>query len=147
MQSSFLLYWAAHIQLPGIAIWKSIPQHAFAKLGHNLTFFQANVSANQFKGIEVIKSFFWRQVLTCWLENQNSFRTEEVIFKTGYKLELLMCGTRMRMVACCRLANYVRKWVMAQHTCFNTEYYTQHFTHGTLTLTMKTQKVVHPKEM
>lgn len=54
MQSSFLLYWAAHIQLPDIAKWKSIPQHAFAKLGHNLSCFQANVSANQFKGIDVI---------------------------------------------------------------------------------------------
>ena len=68
-QSSFLLKWGCDLNNGKDEVWKSFPIHIFKKVG-GLSIFNSNIEYKKMKGIEEIKSPFWRKVLQIWLENK-----------------------------------------------------------------------------
>ena len=73
MQTSFLLMWAINLQKTEETNWKVIPQFFFKPLGKELLCFMATTNSKNFEGIGRIKSKFWQQVLTKWLDNKRLF--------------------------------------------------------------------------
>ena len=67
MQASFTLHWVVRLCNSSISEkWSILPRSCFSPLGGLACFF-ANVNASDFKGIELIKSSHWREVLLLWL--------------------------------------------------------------------------------
>ena len=70
MQNSFLLHWVEKYISQEPCIWKYIADIFYKDVG-KISTFKSNVSAKYFKGIENIKSGFWKNVLCTWLDCQN----------------------------------------------------------------------------
>jgi exonuclease III len=70
MQESFLLQWAVNVCSSDLNDkWNLICTKLFQCFGGKHGCFFSNVKMNKFKGIENIKSSFWKAVLVAWLEN------------------------------------------------------------------------------
>ncbi len=69
MQTSFMLHWVVRLCRAGPDDkWSYIPQSHFTPLGQHACFY-ANVGRGGFKGLDEIKSVFWKEVLISWLNN------------------------------------------------------------------------------
>ena len=75
MQNSFTLSWAVNLLNSTRQIWHAIPRFWFTRIGLDLSCFSSNVPSKSFIGIGNIKSYFWRQVLTTWLDNKHKVET------------------------------------------------------------------------
>ena len=73
-QNSFLIHWACRLLDENSEDWKIIPTETFKPLG-GLEVFHSKIKFEKIKGIEMIKSSFWKSVLKAWLEN-NQFKEE-----------------------------------------------------------------------
>ena len=71
MQHSFLLKWADRLIDDEETTWKIFPLIYFKDVG-GLTVFKSTVTGDNFKGFNLIKSPFWRNVLKVWLDYKNS---------------------------------------------------------------------------
>ena len=69
MQNSFLLSWATKIRSEIDEKWKRIPCQEFSRLGKNLSCFSSNLDSKHFKGLGTVSNLFWKNVLKCWLDN------------------------------------------------------------------------------
>ena len=95
MQNSFLLKWADRLINDEESAWKVFPLTYFKEVG-GLAVFKSTVTGDKFKGLNLIKSPFWRNVLKVWLDHKNStldgnepidindpiFNNAEVLFKS-----------------------------------------------------------------
>ena len=83
MQMAFYLNWAEQFLVPKHADWKILPFETLRNVGGTLAF-QSNVTANDFKGLDLVKSSFWKKVLITWLDNNLhetlSLKTDDIIF-------------------------------------------------------------------
>ena len=70
MQDSFYLKWADKLINNQISSWKSIPISILKPVG-GLSVFKCSVSDRAFKGINLIDSYFWKNVLIRWLKYKN----------------------------------------------------------------------------
>ena len=70
-QDSILLEWAEALLSGDRHIWKIFPKISFSKVG-GLAVFKSVIPINGFKGLNKIKSPFWREVLTKWLTYSNN---------------------------------------------------------------------------
>ena len=69
MQSAFLLQWAVSLCTSKESEnWIHIPKKLFSKFGKNMVCFYANVKSKEFKGLDNITSYFWKRVLSTWLD-------------------------------------------------------------------------------
>jgi exonuclease III len=80
MQSSFLLSWAVQLQNSSGQIWSLIPNYLFSKLGVNLTCFLSDVSEQNFIGMFHVKSGFWKNVLTTWINNKVKLKADQTVY-------------------------------------------------------------------
>jgi len=69
MQQSCLLTWAINLLQSNGETWSILPKFMFSNLGSNLSCFMSNVSSKLFSGLTHVKSLFWRQVFSVWLDN------------------------------------------------------------------------------
>ena len=92
MQESFLLKWAERLLNCDIkhSSWMSIPLCVFKRVG-GIMVFRSNVKSSDFKGFDLIRSTFWKNVLITWLNNKNAsnedigvFSINESIFNNTY---------------------------------------------------------------
>ena len=65
-QDSFLLKWADRLLNSSNDSWKIIPFIYYKKVG-GISAFLADVKGSNFKGLNLIKSSFWKKVLSTWL--------------------------------------------------------------------------------
>lgn len=100
MQSSFMLGWVTQIQSDSSERWKCIPLHHLNKLGRNLVCLRASTLSKDMKGLELIKSSFWKIALTKWADYKHTLMNEQVTFleqplwnniKLLYKKNTLFC--------------------------------------------------------
>ena len=94
MQDSFLLKWADKLfenedeSNDGNYSWKTIPIMQYTPVG-NLNVFNCSVNSSQFRGLDLIKSLFWKRVLKVWLdykyskEERLSFNVNNPIFNNS----------------------------------------------------------------
>ena len=69
MQSAALFHWVARLTRENHdEKWKLIVKQIFSSFGTNLTCFYSNVKCRNFKGLHLIKSYFWKSVLQAWLD-------------------------------------------------------------------------------
>ena len=71
MQNSFLLKWADRLINDEETAWKIFPLTYFKEVG-GLAVFKSTVKGENFKGLYLIKSPFWRNVLKVWLDHKSS---------------------------------------------------------------------------
>ena len=77
MQDSFLLKWADKLLVnkddtkDEIYSWKTIPILVFKPVG-GISAFNSSVHSSKFKGLDLIKSLFWKRVLKIWLHYNSS---------------------------------------------------------------------------
>ena len=70
MQAAFLLQWVLQVCKANSADkWSLTPRVLFSCFGSNFECFHANVNSCKFKGLNLVKSYFWRTVLVNWLDN------------------------------------------------------------------------------
>ena len=77
MQKSFYLDWAEKYLNEEVHFWKYLVHSIYSKVGGN-TVFRSNVDAKSFKGLDNINSFFWKNVLCTWLNNNVTVNGREV---------------------------------------------------------------------
>ena len=77
MQNSFLLKWADRLINDEETAWKIFPLTYFKEVG-GLAVFKSTVKGDNFKGLYLIKSPFWRNVLKVWLDHKNSSMDKNV---------------------------------------------------------------------
>ena len=75
LQDSFLLKWADKLFDPTNLSWKDLAFLSFEKIG-GISAFMSNLVSNEFKGLNLIDSLFWRKVLVTWLNYNNSENDE-----------------------------------------------------------------------
>ena len=78
MQKSFYLEWAEKYLNKENQFWKYLVHSIYCKVGGSIVF-KSNVEANKFKGLDSIKSFFWKNVLCTWLNNNNTNNNKKEI--------------------------------------------------------------------
>jgi len=72
MQKEILLHWIFRLSKATCEErWRYIPEQNYNIFGDKYLCFYSNVKANKFKGLNLIKSCFWGQVLHNWLELNN----------------------------------------------------------------------------
>ena len=74
MQDSFILRWAEVVLTPGPELWKENALLFFKDLGGKLVF-KSKVLPNDFKGLNMVPSVFWRMVLVKWLSHSGYIQT------------------------------------------------------------------------
>ena len=67
-QKSFLIEWACKLLKEKNGSEMSIALYTFEKIG-GLSIFQSNIDIKSIKGLELISSPFWKDVLKAWIEN------------------------------------------------------------------------------
>lgn len=80
MQSSFTINWINQLIKDSSAKWKYIPLSLFDHLGQSKTCFKASVTVNKVKGLEYIRSSFWKQAFKFWLQHKHLFIKEHFSF-------------------------------------------------------------------
>ena len=72
MQAAFSLQWVLQVCKANNADkWSLFPRVLFSCFGSNFKCFHANVNSRKFKGLKLVKSYFWRTVLVNWLDNNH----------------------------------------------------------------------------
>ena len=71
LQDSILLNWAESLISSDFKIWKHTALNFFARLG-GIEVFKSKVALNKLKGLNLIPSSFWKDVLCCWLEHADN---------------------------------------------------------------------------
>ena len=70
MQSALLLQWVVRLcKASEQEKWTFIPKRNFAPFSAKYTCFFANVKSSEFRGLNLIKSPFWKTVLKTWLDH------------------------------------------------------------------------------
>ena len=77
MQKTFLTKWALKFIIQRTENWTAVPMRLLKSVGGEKAFF-SNIGEKQFKGIESIKSFFWREVLKNWLHHNENGKMLDV---------------------------------------------------------------------
>jgi hypothetical protein len=72
MQNSFLLMWVTKLYNSYESVWSCIPKYWYNKLGEKLSVLESSVTCRDFIGMELIKSVFWKRVLSTWILNNKS---------------------------------------------------------------------------
>ena len=72
-QNSFLLTWAKSLFSNETQDWKLFPNHSLKSIG-GVSIFRSQITFNDIKGKEDIKSVFWKRVLQVWLEQDISIK-------------------------------------------------------------------------
>lgn len=73
MQESFLCQWMIKLSNADIeGTWTWVPRKQFDVFGKNCACFNSTVGPKRFKGINLLKSVFWRQVALTWLRNNKT---------------------------------------------------------------------------
>jgi exonuclease III len=67
LQNSFFLSWITKLNNTDCGNWRSIPLYWLNKLGHKLSVLKSSVLYKDFIGLDLIKSRFWKRVLSTWL--------------------------------------------------------------------------------
>ena len=73
MQESFLCQWL--IRLSNVKVegtWTWIPKSHFSVFGNSCTCFSSTIGPKRFKGLNLLKSTFWRQVALTWLRHNKT---------------------------------------------------------------------------
>ena len=78
------------LTLPDEESWKAIPMKYFAKVG-GLSAFNSNVKSKDFKGLDYIKTKFWREDFEVWLEY-----THDPKYNTIHQNDTIMNNTNMQ---------------------------------------------------
>ena len=69
MQLSCLLQWGVRLFAAGPSdTWSITPRNLYSTLGPNFVCFHSTVNSKKYKGLELIKSIFWKRVLSAWLD-------------------------------------------------------------------------------
>ena len=77
MQLSFILQWVSKLTSGNnMYNWKILARAIFDSHGPNLECLHSNVNTNKLKGIELIKSHFWRKVIAIFLDKNQHYRNE-----------------------------------------------------------------------
>ena len=72
LQDSMLLAWATQLlSSNNMTEWKNIAKYNYNNVG-GLSVFRSKVDSTSFKGLHLIKSPFWKKVLTKWLDHSNN---------------------------------------------------------------------------
>ena len=77
MQQSFLLDWAERFLSEDYNSFKMLARMFLSSVGGSVAF-KSNLLSKDFKGIETIKSFFWKSVLCTWLNKRNPCDKDEI---------------------------------------------------------------------
>jgi exonuclease III len=115
MQQSFYLSCVTKLNNTESDNWTSIPLYWFGKLGRDLSVLESSVLCKNFKGLELIKSRFWRCVLTNWLVHNTSISqksSEELNIHEIYAQKLwnnkfVMYRQNPLMIQACVSANII----------------------------------------
>ena len=73
MQQSFLLDWAERFLSDDHNSFKMLARMFLSNVGGSVAF-KSYLLSKDFKGIETIKSFFWKSVLCTWLNKKKPLR-------------------------------------------------------------------------
>ena len=86
MQKVFQINWVKKLINQTNSKWAMIPYNEFNQLGGELSIFHSNLEFRDIKGLHLIKSVFWKSVLSTWVEvNSNENVVEDCI--PSYKQE------------------------------------------------------------
>lgn len=77
IQTSFQIKWFKKLFQEGDSIVCNIPLYYYEKLGRNLSVLQSNVPARSFKGLSDIKSVYWQNSLSKWLDINYLFHSQQ----------------------------------------------------------------------
>ena len=80
LQDSILLSWAEALVTTGNQSWKNMAYHFFKEVGGKSVFLSKS-QLNSFKGMHLVKSPFWRSVLTKWLEYSDNCKNSTTTAK------------------------------------------------------------------
>ena len=73
-QKSFLINWGCRLLMENNQEWTFIPNFFLHELGGSIVL-KSKIKIEDFKGIEKVKSNFWKNVIQAWIEN-NSYKNE-----------------------------------------------------------------------
>lgn len=72
MQISFLLQWVSQLTTSNENDnWSFTPKMMYLRFGKHFECFLSNVNSARFKGLDLVKSHFWKAVLKYWLDNNH----------------------------------------------------------------------------
>ena len=71
IQDSYLLHWGERLLSEENSHWTSIPLFFYQRIGGRLAF-ESNACSAEFKGLDLVKSKFWRKVREKWLDTKNN---------------------------------------------------------------------------
>ena len=89
VQKAYLVKWVKTLVTPGNGAFRIIPQMYFDKFGPDMTVFNSTVKKGEMEGLDMLKSCFYKTLLTTWLdinwervkENDNLFNNTNVRFR------------------------------------------------------------------
>ena len=71
--------------------WSLTPRVLFSCFGSNFECFHANVNSCKFKGLNLVKFYFWHTVLVTWLDN-NLTNCKDRIITLLWNNEFVSCS-------------------------------------------------------
>ena len=79
MHKSFILAWASKLQDPKKESWKVIPCFLIGQIGQSYACFLSTIQSKEFIGLRQVRSVFWHQVLTSWLDCRDQVLEQEIM--------------------------------------------------------------------
>ena len=69
LQTACLLHWAVSVSKQTDEIWNNVARQTLSFFGDRCICFHATVDSTVFKGLDSVKSLFWKSVVKTWLDN------------------------------------------------------------------------------
>ena len=71
-QLSMLCEWAVKLRSDTVSRWSILAKETYKLYGPELVCFESSVGVKSYKGLRLIKSVFWRDVLSAWLDSSQN---------------------------------------------------------------------------